>query len=550
MLLELMVRNLVIVEDATLEFGAGFTVISGETGAGKSLLLEALGLILGDRGGAALIGPQGESTMVSAVFAPPPGVVAAIRAACGIDDEEGRYILRRRLADGGRSQAWINDVPVAAKVLREVGDQLVEIRVQHEHLRIRHPTRQLELIDTSGRLLPQAEAYRQAHSRVLTLRRQLTDLESGTGASLRELDFCSHLLREIDAADPQPGELERLEERHRFLSGIQAWRALAAEAVEVLGEGPQAAVTTLGRLGKRLVEAPDPALAAAGQACLDAAERAQEAVVACAGALERMDADPGQTARIESRLDLLHDLMRKHGGSEASLLTARGELAQRVADLQGLDGRRDQVVADLAAAAQDRDRLGADLAAARRKAFAQLTEATHRHLAEMGMPKARLSLAERTAEPTADGTVQQEIAVLTNPGLPPGPLGAIASGGESARLTLALAAALAEADPTPVLVFDEVDTGVGGRIGAAIGRKLSELGRHRSVIAVTHTPQLAAWADRQLVVRKQQEDTRTTVRVAPLTGRDRIDEIAEMLGGGEAARKQARALLNEREAGA
>nr|MBA3686833.1 DNA repair protein RecN [Planctomycetota bacterium] len=236
-------------------------------------------------------------------------------------------------------------------------------------------------------------------------------------------------------------------------------------------------------------------------------------------------------------------LMRKHGDGEAALLDARAAIDARVAELDGLGERRERVAADRVAAEAERQRVGAALGQARAKAFTRLAKAVHGELAELGMPKARLTLLDETAEPSALGLRRQEFLICTNPGQAAGRLATVPSGGEAARLTLALAVALAEHDRTPVLVFDEVDSGVGGRLGALIGAKLAAIARGRTVLAVTHTPQLAAAASRQYVVRKNQGDRKTTATVAEVAGEARMAEIADMLGGGTAAVGQARALL-------
>ena len=544
MLVELSVQNLVIVATARLAPGNGLTVISGETGAGKSLLLDALDLLLGGRAQAKLVGPAGDSVTVTAVFAVGGATAGEVEAAAGVPLAEGQVIVRRRIAEGGRSQAWINDVPVTAAALRAVGSLLVEVRQQNEALRLSEPARQLALLDGYGGLGEPAEAYRAAHLRAAALDSELAQLDGGERESFKELDWLRFQAEEFSALAPKPGEVATLEARQKTLSSAGEWQALAAQASEALGEGARSVVGVCGTFARKLGDAPDPKLAEAATACAQALESAREAARLCADALERLQADPGELARIEGRLDAYYQLMRKHGDGEAALLAARDQVVGRVGELEGLGERRARVAADLAAARATRAALGKALALGRTKAFARFAKAVHAELADLGMPKARLTLGEdAAAAPSALGTVRQEFLVCTNPGLAAGRLGEIASGGEASRLTLAIAVVAAEHDQTPVLVFDEIDSGVGGRLGAAIGAKLATLGVNRTVLAITHTPQLAAAASRHYVVRKVQNDHRTTATVHELNGSERTAEIADMLGGGSAALGQAKSLL-------
>ncbi|MDA3963094.1 MAG: AAA family ATPase [Planctomycetota bacterium] len=550
MLLELHIRNLVILEQAQLEPGCGLTVISGETGAGKSLMLDALSLLLGGRGDRKWVGPYGDHTTVCGVFQVDAPRLAKIADLAQLSLTDEQVILRRRLAANGRSQAWINDMPVGVTTLKAVGDELVDIRVQHDHLRLARVDRQLELIDRFGGHVELAASYRSCHQRVLDGAAELTRLQEGDRDSLRELDYLRFLLREIDELDPQQGELAELEQRQRLLAGAQEWQELAGEATARLADDDDSVSAVLARLARRLEEAPDENLAGAGLALSQALEAVRDAAVTCAAANERLEADPGELARIDQRLAAFYDQLRKHGGTEVSLLAAREDSARRVSELENLDQRRDQLAAELALARSEREGLGSELATARSKAFKRLAKQVQTQLKELGMPKAQLLLHEAAGgEAGPHGTRHQEIYVRTNPGLPAGPLGEIASGGEAARLTLALAVPLAKQDDTPVLVFDEVDAGVGGRLGAIMGAKLAALAQNRTVLAVTHTPQLAAAADTNYLVRKDQGKDATAVRIVQLSGDDLLSELADMLGGGTAARQQAIALLEEVKSG-
>lgn len=545
MLRELTVSNLVIVERARLVPSEGLTAITGETGAGKSLLLDALDLIAGGRASAELVGPRGDACEVCADFAVAAPRAALIREACGIADADGAFILRRRLRSDGRSQAWINDTPVTVTALRAAASQLIEIHAQDRARQLAEPAEQLAAIDGHGRLEEQVAAYVAAHRRTLDLEAERQRLAEGDRGSARELEFLRFQRREFDALAPKPGEFAELEARHSLLSQAETWRSLCDEATTVLTDDERAAARVAGRLARKLADAPSPALREAGSQLSAAVEMLQSASAACSAAAESLSADPGELATVGSRLDAYHELMRKHGSDEAALLAALAQIDGRIAELDGLDGRRAAVDADLAEAAAERDRLGAALAEARRRAFAPLAKDIHRHLADLAMPKAKVELHESPAAASTLGTIAMQLHVRTNPGMPGGPVSAVASGGETSRLLLALAAALANRSGTPLVVFDEVDTGVGGRLGAAIGGKLARLAVGRSVLVVTHTPQVAAAAAAHYVVRKRQGTARTTVEVDRLADAARVGELAEMLGGGAPAAAQAKALLAE-----
>lgn len=544
MLRELSVTNLLIVERARIAPGEGLCAITGETGAGKSLLLDALDLVAGARASAELVGPRGEACEVAADIAVDTARAALVQAACGVEASDGAYILRRRIRGDGRGQAWINDVPVTVTALRGAAGQLVEIHAQDRARRLADPAEQLAMLDAHGGLDTQAATYRTAQRSVLDLEAEERRLAEGDRGSARELEFLRFQRREFDELDPKPGEFAELESRHRLLSEADAWRNLCTEAAAALADDDRAAARAAGRYARRLADAPDARLKEAGAQLAAAAEMLQSAAAACAGAADAISSDPAELARTGERLDAWHALMRKHGGDEAALFAALAEIDRRIADLDGLDGRRAAISADLAAARSHRDHLGAALAAARRAAFTRLAGVVHGHLADLGMPKARVELHEDpAAAPTLLGTVGMELWVRTNPGIPPGRLADVASGGETSRLLLALAAAGAGSTGCPVVVFDEVDAGVGGRLGAAIGGKLARLAAGRSVLAVTHTPQVAAAAAAHVAVRKRQSRDRTAVEVQHLAAGERLDELAEMLGGGAPAKAQAKALL-------
>ena len=546
MLVELTIQNLVIVERAVLAPGSGLVVVSGETGAGKSLLLDALDLLRGARAQAHQVGRWGDATTVVGVFEIDQERAARLEAACGLEVPlEGQLIVRRKVQRSGRGQAWINDVPVSVGALKAAAELLIAYHAQHEPIRLAQPEVQLELLDRYAGHQETAAAYTAIHAEVLALGRELAELEGNGREGMREADYLRFQLEEFAALAPLRGELAELDQRFALLSSAGLWQALAQEAVAELSDDEQSVAVRLARLARRLGDAPDPRFQEAAVSLRQAAEAVQDAAGSCGRALDELRADPAELERIGERLNAYHELMRKHGDGEEGLFQAYERLRERLSTLDGSEERRTDLGKRLARAVANRRSCGAELATKRTKGFIKLAKVVHAHLADLGMPKARLTLGESALpEPTAHGCIAQEFLVCTNPGTAAGSIRAVASGGEAARLMLALAATLAEVDRLPIMVFDEVDSGVGGRLGSVIGEKLAGLGIGRTVLAVTHTPQLAAAASRQYLVKKHQGENETTVTVALLEGERREREIADMLGGGKAALTQARAMIS------
>lgn len=544
MLHDLAIDNLVIVERARLTIGPGLTVVSGETGAGKSLLLDALGLLAGGRASTGMVGPAGEAAQVTGVLSGPDELLATAADACGVAADDGRYVLRRRLTASGRSQAWINDVPVTVTALAAVGRLLLRVHGQDDARRLAEPAAQLDLLDGFGRHRELATAWSVAHQAVLDTERRLHEIEAGARDSLREREFIEFQLQEFTALQPIAGELAGLEERIALLAEADRWIALAAEvATQADHDGP---LRQLRRAARQLQGAPEARLRGVGDELHGALQVIDEAAARLADAGQLLTPEPGERQRVEARLDAWYGLQRKHGDGETAVLDAWTALQADLTRLAGLDDERSMLAARLVERRAAREQAGGRLVAARTRAGDGLLVEVHRHLADLGMAAAKVRLAVGPDQPGPLGPCAMSFEVCTNPGLPWGALGDIASGGEASRLLLAMASAVGAATATGVLVFDEVDSGVGGRLGAAIAGKLAALGKGRTVLAVTHTPQIAAAADRHYVVRKRQGAGSTVVTVTLIEGGERQAELAEMLGGGKAAMRQAAALLEAR----
>jgi DNA repair protein RecN (Recombination protein N) len=558
MLTALAIRDVVLIERLDLAFGPGLTVLTGETGAGKSILLDSLGLALGARSGGGLVRAGAAQASVAARFAPPSdhAVFAALdELGVAADDE---LVLRRVVERGGRSRAWINDTPVGAAALRQLGALLVEVQGQHDQMGLADPTGHLRLLDSFGvdrdlraELAARHRAWRAAIER-------LDAALAAIAAARRDEDFLRHATDELAALAPEPDEETRLAEvRQRLQQGEKRAEAVAAALAELAPrdrrrDTPAAALRAAARLLQRLVPpggTADPQTTAA----LSALERAEEHLAEAEQCLERLaaeaDADPRQLEHTEERLFALRAAARKHAVPVAALPTLLDELRARLA---ALDHGEAEIGALTRAVATTRAAFAATAeraSAARRAAAARLEKAVAAELPPLRLEKARF-FADITRLPESDwgpaGADAVRFLIATNRGQPAGPLGKIASGGELSRLMLALKVVFSAGSAVPTLVFDEVDSGVGGATAAAVGERLARVADDVQVLVVTHSPQVAARGAAHLVVTKAERKGRTETSVSSLDTPARREEIARMLAGEtvtQAARAAAASLL-------
>jgi DNA repair protein RecN (Recombination protein N) len=537
MLARLAIRDIVLIDRLDLEVAPGLLVLTGETGAGKSILLDAFALALGGRGDGGLVRSGAAQGQVTAVFdAPPAHPARAAAAEAGVDDSD-ELILRRVQLPDGRTRAYVNDQPVSVQALRAVGRQLVEIHGQHDDRALADPATHRALLDAFGGLTVEADRLARLHAAWRKAARALAEAQARIDKARADADYLNHAAEELRRLAPEPGEEERLAARRQRLMAAEKAVGELNEIMETLS-GPASAIPTLSaaqrRLTRRAEQAPELAgpAAAAMDAALDHLEQARDALER---ALRDAEFDPGELERIEERLFALRAASRKHGVAVDALpaLAARFE-----ADLSALDaGERDLKSLSAAAAAAERAFGGAalELSAKRREAASELDRAVNAELPPLRLERARFitQIAADAAKGGPDGIDSVEFHVQTNPGTRAGPMMKVASGGELSRFMLALKVVLADRGSAPTLVFDEIDTGVGGAVADAIGQRLARLACKVQVLSVTHAPQVAARAGRHYLIVKEDAGGVVVTRVAALETKARREEIARMLSGAE-----------------
>jgi len=551
MLTGLSIRNVVLIEALDLGFERGLTVLTGETGAGKSILLDALGLALGMRADSGLVRAGTEQASVTATFdAPAPASpLAALLAENGIDQEPGEPLLVRRTlkADGG-SRAFINDQPCSAGLLRDAGALLVEIHGQHDERGLINPRGHMDLLDAFGGL--DRSLVAEAHSAWQAAQALLEESRSAVTAAARERDYLAHAVAELERFAPEPGEEETLAtERATMQKGARLTEDMAL-LDELLG-GSDGALARLRQAARRLDRiAPEHDLLADALAAFDRAViEAGEAEDLLARAREALAVDPARLDAIETRLFDLRALARKHQVAPDDLAALAERMATQLARIDAGEAGLADLEANVASARAAYEAAAQALRAARKAAAAQLDAAMAAELAPLKLDAARFRTDVEplpAGQERATGLDRVEFMISTNPGAPFAPLTRIASGGELSRFILALKVALAAQGGAGTMIFDEIDRGVGGAVAGAIGERLARLASGAQVIVVTHSPQVAARGAGHLLIAKSSEGTITRTGVHALDEAERREEIARMLSGAEItneARAQAGRLL-------
>jgi DNA repair protein RecN (Recombination protein N) len=551
MLISLAIRDIILVERLELEFEPGLCALTGETGAGKSILLDALGLALGGRAERTLVRPGAAQGSVSAAFATPDSPdLAALLDSHGLVPED-TLLLRRVVGADGRSRAFVNDQPVSTGLLRELAALLVEVHGQHDQQGLLDAGVQRRLLDAYGRLDDTLLAVRRTYGAWREAERQRAALEAEVARAAADEAYLRHALDELEALAPSPGEEGALAEARARLMNREKLLQAIGDALRLL-RGAGGAEERLGSAQRTI----DKALALAGGMLEDAAaglERTRVELEEAASALERagrqLELDAGRAEQVEERLFALRAAARKHQVAVDDLPRLCAEMAARLADL---DAGAERLLAAADAAQAARAAFGAralELSRVRSAAAERLADAVMTELAPLKLDKARFAVRLQPlpeAEWSGEGAERVSYEIATNPGQEPAPLARIASGGELARVMLALKVVLAQVGSTPSLVFDEVDTGIGGATADAVGDRLARLGAAAQVLVVTHAPQVAARADHHWRVEKVVRRGRATVAVTRLSDGDRREEIARMLAGAritDAARAAADSLI-------
>lgn len=549
MLTRLSIRNVVLIDKLDLEFSPGLAVLTGETGAGKSIVLDALGLALGYRAEARLLRKGAEQASVSAVFEVPVGHPSrAELEEGGLDASEDLLILRRVLGNDGRTKSFVNDQPVSVGLLKRIGGHLVEIHGQFETQRLLDPAGHRALLDAYGGFGDLLDGVGRAFATFRDMQASLSAAEEASRMARENEEFLRHAVDELAKLAPMAGEETALAEQRRMLQhGEQISTAITAAMEAITGDG--GADETLGRA---LTEIERAAGKAGGRLdeTLSALQRALSEAADAGGFLERaqadLDMDPQALEAAEERLFALRALARKHHCEVDALADVQAKLEADLADVDAGGENVKRLKAELEKAKQAYRDTAGKLSTVRKKAAKTLDTAMADELAPLKLGQARFETGVFPVDEdkwAAHGIDRVAFSVATNPGSEPGPLNKIASGGELARFMLALKVVLAEADPVPVLVFDEVDAGIGGAVAAAVGERLQRLGSAAQIFVVTHSPQVAAKGTRHLYVRKGAEGDGMRTEVVPLSGEERREEIARMLSG-EQVTSEARAAAD------
>jgi DNA repair protein RecN (Recombination protein N) len=555
----LRINDIALVDRLEIELRAGLVLLTGETGAGKSILIDALALVLGERADVDALREGADRASVEAIFEA-PGAHAWLEEH-GLPVEEEGILLRREIGRSGRSRAWVNGALVPASLQRELGRRLVTIHGQHDSHDLFEPSTHRELLDIHASLKPLAREVAELHARLGSVRAELDRLRAERRDRERRREMLEFQSGEIDRAALRDGEEEEL--RREKVLQLNAGRiaALASEAYSLLYDAEGAALVRLRQAYRRIEElaALDPALRPHLDGSGAVLAAVEDAALSLRDHVDPAESDPDRLEEIEGRLSVIERLKRKYGATVAEVLEFGATCRKELEQLQGAEGREEELAQEREGLATAYlDQAGA-LSRARRAAAAALQARVEQELGQLAMDKTRFRVAFQPDSVSTDvpehhwhehGLDEVAFQIAPNPGEPMRPLARIASGGELSRLLLALKSAAIQADTERALVFDEIDAGVGGRVAEVVGRKLRALSRGRQVLCITHLGPIAALADQHLVVEKVTVEGRTRTLVREVDGAGRVDEIARMLGGdsgGGAARRHAEELLSAME---
>ncbi|MCL5104189.1 MAG: DNA repair protein RecN [Armatimonadetes bacterium] len=550
MLIELHIQKFALIDDLRLEVGAGFNVLTGETGAGKSIIVDAMSAALGERTGSEVVRTGAEKSVVEAVFDVSDNPAAAkIAEEYGFEPDDGLLILSREIARGGRSQSRINGRAATASVLKDITSLMIDIHGQHEHQSLLQVPMHVDIFDAwcGPEVMTAREEAGEIYAELSRLIEERSRLQTDERERARLLDLYQFQAEEIKAANPVPEEEEELAQERNRLANAEKLYAAAAEVRSALGTdgGGIDALSTASASAEKMAHM-DPSMEEFVENINSALFAAQEALAQVRDYQDQVEANPARLEQIEERIDLLRMLKRKYGDTVEDILKYGSELDGKIDDLAHAEERSHELDARIDALESRLDDSCEKLTKLRKDAAARFEKSVERELADLAMEKTRFEVSIEPAEPGPKGADKLEFLISPNPGEPVKPLAKIASGGEMSRIMLALKSVTTSAE-VPTLVFDEIDTGIGGRTAQVLGEKLASISNKYQVMCVTHLPQVASKAARHFTVEKGVVEGRSVVRVTSLEGEDRVAELARMLGGKETsvtAAQHAREMLS------
>ncbi|MFN6045913.1 MAG: DNA repair protein RecN [Verrucomicrobiota bacterium] len=548
MLTLLKIRNLALVDELAWELGAGLIGVTGETGAGKSVIVGALKLVLGERADKSLIRTGEDQCLVEAVFelTHTAGINPILEEGGLAPCDDNQLIVRRTIGQSA-SRQFVNDSPVTLALLKRLGEHLVDLHGPHDHQSLLSADRQLAMLDAYAGSENQLATYRESYRAWRAKHAALEELRNAENATEHEIDLLKHQISEIDAAQLNPAEEQDLEDRWRRANNASRLMESAAAAISTLN-GENGILDRLGELQRlvRDLEKLDPSISEKTASLETAAVELQDLEGNLADYTQELEINPAEAETLAERVNLIESLKRKYGPSLADVLNRRDNAAARLDSIENRSDKIEQLEREVAEGRKTLDAAGKTLAAARRKAAPKLAKEISTQLKDLGFKQSSFEVPLNSlADPGPHGLESADFLFGPNPGEPLMPLRQIASSGEISRVMLAIKSALAEQDDTPLMVFDEIDANVGGEVARAVGAKMAALGTRHQVIAITHFPQVAATASHHFVVEKEVSAGRTRSRLFPVAGETRIQELVRMLGGGgKQARAMAASLLN------
>ncbi len=549
MLQTLYIENIAVIEKSAIDFSSGLNVLTGETGAGKSIIIDAINAIMGQRTSRDIIRTGASSAFVSAQF---DNVNAAVRRKLeefGFESDEDELLLQRTLSASGKSTCKINGRPATAAMLREIAAGLINIHGQHESYELFSPETHIDYIDRYGRLIPALEDYKEKYKRYLILQKKLNEANSDESSRLSEIDLLSFQSKELFDADIQIGEEEALDSERSALMNFEKLSSLLNRAHMLLSGEDNS--------GCELVDMAANAMQNAANYSADYEEisntltdvyyNLRDCAELVSDALDNLESDPERLEEIEERLDLINRLTRKYNCTADELPALAEQMQSRLEELLNYDRNRDELIAACKAAREEAEQSALALSNNRRKTAAEFAEKVKAEMSFLNMPNVELVPYFKESALSPKGMDKMELLISANPGETPRPVAKIASGGELSRMMLAIKTVLAGTDTVDTLIFDEVDTGISGSAAEKVGLKLREVSSECQVLCVTHQAQIAALADHHYLIKKQVEQGRTFTEVQPLDYDGRVNELARIIGGvniTDAARSHAEDMLH------